>query len=62
MKNLTLILVGAAAFSTGCQDNDCADTAGGCDTGAGEVAEASFNIAWTDDGNTLEASVSNWMR
>ena len=59
MKNLTLILVGAAAFATGCQDNDCADTAGGCDTGAGEVAEASFNIAWTDDGNTLEASVSN---
>ena len=59
MKNLTLILVGAAAFATGCKDKDCADTAGGCDTGAGEVAEASFNIAWTDDGNTLEASVSN---
>ena len=59
MKNLTLTLLGMTALTMGCKDKDCADTAGGCDTGAGDVAEASFNIAWTDDGNTLEASVSN---
>ena len=59
MKNLTLMMVGMTAFSMGCKDKDCADTADGCDTGAEEVAEASFNIAWTDDGTTLEASVSN---
>ena len=59
MKNLTLTLLGMTALTMGCKDKDCADTAGGCDTGAGDVAEASFNIAWTDDGSTLDASVSN---
>ena len=59
MKNLTLTLLGMTALAMGCKDKDCADTAGGCDTGAGDVAEASFNIAWADSGNTLEASVSN---
>jgi hypothetical protein len=58
MKNLTLTLMGMTALAMGCKDKDCADTAGGCDTGAG-MEEASFNIAWTDDGSTLEVSVSN---
>ena len=57
MKNLTCTLLGMMALSTGCKDKNCADTAGGCDTGYG--GEASFNLAWTDTGNTLEASVSN---
>jgi len=58
MKNLTLSLIGMTALAMGCKDKDCADTAGGCDTGA-DVAEATFNIAWTADQTTLEASVSN---
>mgnify|MGYP004334357867 CR=1 FL=1 len=57
MKNLTLTLFGMMALTTGCKDKNCADTAGGCDTG--DWGGASFNIAWTDVGNTLEASVSN---
>ena len=57
MKNLTFTLLGMMALSTGCKDKNCADTAGGCDTG--DWGGASFNLAWTDVGNTLEASVSN---
>lgn len=57
MKNLTLTLMGMTAFAIGCKDKNCADTAGGCDTG--DYGEASFNIAWTDVGSTLEVSVSN---
>jgi hypothetical protein len=59
MKNLTLTLMGMTALAMGCKDKDCADTAGGCDTGAEMEEEASFNIAWTDGASTLEASVSN---
>ena len=57
MKNLTFTLLGMMALSTGCKDKNCADTAGGCDTG--DWGGASFNLAWTDVGHTLEASVSN---
>jgi hypothetical protein len=57
MKNLTLTLMGMTALAMGCKDKNCADTAGGCDTGMG--GEASFNLAWTDVGSTLEVSVSN---
>ena len=57
MKNLTLTLIGMTALTVGCKDKNCADTAGGCDTGS--WGEESFNIAWTDVGNTLEVSVSN---